>query len=62
MDVHMESAEFIKMVDSRVLELERSLVSVQNNANAHIGAIQELKRLKDSLLQITEPSEEVKKE
>jgi hypothetical protein len=36
-------------IESRILELKKSLENLQNNANAHIGAIQELERLKKEL-------------
>jgi prefoldin subunit 5 len=36
----------IEKLDKRIAEIKESLTKVQNNANAHIGAIQELERLK----------------
>lgn len=34
-----------KHIEERVAQLKKSLESIQNNANAHIGAIQELERI-----------------
>lgn len=34
-----------ELIGKRITELDKSLASIQNNANAHLGAIQELRRL-----------------
>lgn len=36
-------------IEKRIQELKESLVRLQNNANAHIGAIQELETLLKNL-------------
>ena len=35
----------IELIGKRIGELDKSLIALQNNANAHLGAIQELRRL-----------------
>lgn len=43
-----------KLIEERLKVLRDSLVSLQNNTNAHLGGIQELERLKSELDRVDE--------
>lgn len=45
--------ETISKITKRISDLREGLVRLQNTANAHIGAIQELERLKSELEETT---------
>lgn len=51
----------IESIEKRIRELEISLIGIQNNANAHIGAIKELQRLRVEIMEKEKNKEEIKK-